>query len=45
MPGDLRHFAAPGFWKRYYALPEHIQAQAKKQYQVLKEDPYHPSLR
>ncbi|UOG91680.1 MAG: hypothetical protein L3K52_16015 [Candidatus Thiothrix sulfatifontis] len=45
MPTDLTHYAPPGFWRHYNALPEAIQQLAKKQYQLLKANPHHHSLR
>lgn len=38
------HHAAVTFWKHYFALPKDIQAQADKSFDLLKVDPYHPSL-
>lgn len=40
----MRHFASPAFWKAYAALPESVQALADKSYELLKENPRHPSL-
>ncbi len=38
------HKTLPRFWKRYYELPATIRALANKQYDLLKLDPFHPSL-
>lgn len=41
---NLNHRATAGFWKRYETLPREIQELADKNFQLLKADPYHPSL-
>jgi hypothetical protein len=41
----LKHFASPNFWELFRGLPQHVQALADKNYSLLKNDPYHPSLR
>ena len=33
------------FWNRFRALPVPVQEIARKNYQILKENPRHPSLR
>jgi hypothetical protein len=40
----VRHFASPSFWEAYTKLPENIRALADKSYELLKENPRHPSL-
>ena len=40
----MKHFASPQFWQRYEALPEPIRILADKSYNLLKENPRHPSL-
>ncbi|MEP7256095.1 MAG: hypothetical protein ABI666_09970 [Ferruginibacter sp.] len=40
----MKHFTVPSFWKCYEALPANIREQADKNYQLLKENPNHPSL-
>jgi hypothetical protein len=40
----LKHFASPKFWTKYQALPADIQSLADKSFQLLKTDPWHPSL-
>ena len=41
----MRHFAAPEFWVHYRQWPEHIRELADKNYQLLKENPRHSSIR
>jgi hypothetical protein len=41
----VKHFATPDFWRRYRALPPEIRDLADKNYNLLREDPQHPSLR
>jgi hypothetical protein len=41
----LKHFASPGFWQHDRPLPENIQRLADKNFELLKRDPRHPSLR
>lgn len=38
------HRTTPQFWKRFYALPIPVQQLARKNYNLLKADPAHPSL-
>jgi hypothetical protein len=40
----LKHYASPGFWTLYEALPAEVRGLATKNYQLLKADPRHPSL-
>ena len=40
----MNHFTVPSFWKNYNSLPKDIQALADKKYELLKENPKHPSL-
>ena len=40
----MRHFADEDFWKLYDKLPLNVQRLADKNYELLKRDPYHPSL-
>jgi hypothetical protein len=40
----LKHFASPEFWGLYRSLPQSIQDLADRNYSLLKNDPYHPSL-
>jgi hypothetical protein len=41
----LKHFAAPQFWECYRGLPLAVRRQADKCFELMKEDPKHPSLR
>ena len=41
----MKHRAAPRFWECYRHLPDEIQRLADREYQVLLENPRHPSLR
>lgn len=41
----MKHFTAPEFWKHFDGLPEEIQRLARKDFELLKENPRHPSLR
>jgi hypothetical protein len=38
------HRTTPQFWKRFYVLPETVQQLARKNYELLKVNPTHPSL-
>ncbi len=44
MSSNLNHFTTSQFWKLYGQLPKHIQELADKNYELLKENPRHPSL-
>ena len=39
------HRTTPDFWSRLDRLPESVQRVARRNFQRLKEDPTHPSLR
>jgi hypothetical protein len=41
----MRHFTTPEFWQLFNRLPQEIQTLAKKDFELLKENPRHPSLR
>lgn len=41
----MNHFTLPRFWQHYQSLPPEIRDLADKNYQLLKADPHHPSLR
>lgn len=45
MQENLTHYATSAFWQCYRQLPEKIQAQADKQFELLKQNQHHPSLR
>ncbi len=38
------HYTIRRFWKCYDALPESVQKNADECYELLKQDPSHPSL-
>jgi hypothetical protein len=40
----MKHAAARSFWSTYRQLPEHIRQLARRNYQLLRENPLHPSL-
>ncbi len=40
----MRHFASPRFWLAYRALPRETRELADKSFELLKQDPRHPSL-
>ena len=40
----IKHYAAPSFWVVYEQLPESIKKLAAKNYDLLKENPKHPSI-
>ena len=40
----MNHLATPRFWECYRALPNSIQNLADKNFNLLKENPKHPSL-
>ena len=46
MKGESPSYKATAkFWECYNTLPTHIQKLADRKYELLKEDPNHPSLR
>jgi len=38
------HKITTRFWRYFYTLPKSVQETAHKNYQLLKDDPKHPSL-
>jgi hypothetical protein len=40
----LKHFTSSKFWQHFDALPSNIQHQARNIYELLKQNPLHPSL-
>lgn len=40
----MKHLASPSFWKSYQNLPDHIRKLAEKNFELLKQNPEHPSL-
>ncbi len=41
----MKHFATPQFWEHYEKLPSSVRDLADKNFELLKADPKHPSLR
>jgi len=41
----MRHFTTPEFWQHYDRLPPEIQRLAQKDFELLKQNPRHSSLR
>ncbi len=41
----MNHFATPDFWYRYRHIPAEVRELADKNFGLLRQDPYHPSLR
>jgi len=40
----VNHHTTPGFWRLFDRLPHEVQQLARKNYELLKKDPKHPSL-
>lgn len=40
----MNHLTLPRFWQSYNSLPRDIQLLADKKYELLKNNPFHPSL-
>lgn len=40
----MRHYASPAFWACFEMLPLQVQELARKNYELLKKNPQHPSL-
>ncbi len=40
----MTHFTTPEFWQFFDGLPEETQRLAEKQFALLKQNPWHPSL-
>ncbi|TVR65214.1 MAG: hypothetical protein EA420_03670 [Candidatus Competibacteraceae bacterium] len=40
----MNHFSTPEFWFYYRQLPENIRVLADKNFELLKDNPWHPSL-
>lgn len=40
----MKHLASPRFWACFDALPGRVQDLARRNYELLKENPHHPSL-
>lgn len=41
----MKHYAASGFWEKYESLPRSVRKLADKQFELLKVNPDHRSLR
>jgi hypothetical protein len=41
----VNHYTTPEFWRHFARLPAEIQRLAEKDFELLKRDPRHPSLR
>jgi hypothetical protein len=41
----MKHLTLPRFWRHYRRLPGQVQELADKNFELLRADPYHPSLR
>jgi len=44
MPGIVKHRATPRFWKCYDALSSKLQQRANRCFELLRDNPRHPSL-
>jgi hypothetical protein len=40
----LKHYASGSFWQCFSSLPEYVQQLARQNYQLLRDNPAHPSL-
>jgi hypothetical protein len=40
----LKHYTSSSFWRHFERLPEEIQQLARANHQILRDDPWHPSL-
>ncbi|GAA5481108.1 type II toxin-antitoxin system RelE family toxin [Haloferula sargassicola] len=40
----MKHLTTPRFWQAYDRLPEKVRTIADANFELLKNDPYHPSL-
>lgn len=40
----MKHFTSPDFWACYQILPESVQNLADKNFKLLKNNPFYPSL-
>ncbi len=40
----MKHHASPKYWKHYHNLTEQIRKLADKNFELLKQNPKHPSL-
>jgi mRNA-degrading endonuclease RelE of RelBE toxin-antitoxin system len=40
----MKHYTNPNFWRLYQKLPDDIKELAGRNFELLKSNPYHPSL-
>ncbi len=40
----MNHFTVPSFWNNYKSLPKNIQKLSDEKFELLKQNPKHPSL-
>ncbi len=40
----MNHHASPSFWAAYHRLPENVRRIADRNFELLKDNPRHPSL-
>ena len=40
----MKHFASSKYWKCFRSLPVSVQTLARRNFELLKQDPSHPSL-
>ena len=45
MPAAVKHFTTPEFWEHFDELPAEVQLLTRKDFELLKQNPRHPSLR
>jgi hypothetical protein len=45
MPENINHYTSSSFWQSYYKLSSNIQKIADQKYELLKQNPRHPSLK
>ena len=45
MPATVNHFTTPDFWFCYRHLTDEVQELADKCFDLLRQNPHHPSLR
>ncbi len=44
MQRNIKHYASPSFWTYYEKLPVDVQKLADRNFEILKNNPKHPSL-
>ena len=40
----MNHYTSPEFWQMFNELPQDVQDLARENYELLRRNPYHPSL-